>query len=167
MKKKSFYIVLCLFLFISLTNAQEGFRMEVCIGPSIGDSREYFSYSLQGNFYYLQNVTKNIDVGTTTGALVFLGEGDNINGANNIFGSIPDVFIPIAIASRINILKKTSIGTDIGYGISVNGNDGGFYLRPIITYNLKDKIAFVGSYANINEFEGNASTINFGINFGF
>lgn len=169
MKKKISFIILVLLL-ISSIKAQEGFRIEVGIGPTIADSREYYSYILQGNFYYLWNISKSIDLGITTGALVFLGEGDNISGSNNIFGSIPDVYIPIAIAGRINFSTTFSIGSDIGYGLNANGfsdGEGGFYFRPIITCNLKEKFALIGSYGNISESGGNASTINFGINIGF
>ncbi len=143
--------------------------MEVSVGPTTGDSREYFSYNFQGNFYYLWNASENIDLGLTTGVLVFLGEGKNTNGSNNAFGSIPDVYIPIAIAGRINLSQAFSIGSDIGYGLYANAfsDGGGFYFRPIITYNLKEKFAIIGSYANISESGGNASTINLGVNFGF
>ncbi|MFH4967302.1 hypothetical protein V8G61_03770 [Gaetbulibacter sp. M240] len=167
MKNKLSFVVLTL-LFFSSINAQDGFRIEIGVGPTIGDSREYFSLTLQGNFYYLWNVSEKINIGPTIGALVFLGEGNNINGSNSAFGSIPDVYLPIAVAGRIDIIKALSFGTDIGYGLSANAFDsgGGFYFRPILTYNLKEKFALIGSFASIIEGDGNASTINFGINFG-
>ncbi|WP_370478051.1 hypothetical protein [Tamlana flava] len=168
MKKKLSFIVLTL-LFISSINAQKGFRMEVGVGPTTGESREYFSYTLLGNFYYLWDVSENINIGPTTGVLVFLGEGNNTNGSNSAFGSIPDIYIPIAFAGRINLSQTFSLGSDIGYGLSANAfsDSGGFYIRPIITYNLKEKFAIIGSYANISESGGSASTINLGVNFGF
>lgn len=174
MKRKVSYIVFAL-LFISSMNAQKGFRIGASLGLATGDSHEYYSYTLQGDFYYLWNICENIDLGLTTGVIAFLGEGNNINGSNSAFGSIPDLYIPIAIAGRISLSSAFSIGSDIGYGISANAFDadglsdeaGGFYFRPIVMYNLKEKLALIASYVYINESGGNASTISFGVNFGF
>lgn len=169
MKKRLIFMTIIALLFISSINAQKGFRIEVGIGPTTGDSREYFSYTLLGNFYYLWKVSDNITIGPTTGVLVFLGDGNYTSGSNCFFCSIPDVYIPIAIASRVDISKEFTLGTDIGYGISANtiNEGGGFYFRPNITYNLKEKFALIGSYSNINEKGGSASTISLGLNFGF
>ncbi|WP_156113336.1 hypothetical protein [Wocania ichthyoenteri] len=141
MKKIILSTTIITLLFISSINAQKGFRIEAGIGPTLGDSSEYFSYTLLGNFYYLWNVSENISIGPTTGVLVFLGEGKNINGSECLFCSVPDVYIPIAIAGRIGITKLFSLGTDIGYGLSANAFDdgGGLYFRPILTYSLKKK----------------------------
>lgn len=79
----------------------------------------------------------------------------------------PELYI--AIASRANLSKKISIGLDIGYAFYVRVfYDGrGFYLRPVVAYNLKEKIALIVSYTNISESGYNGSSINIGINFGF
>jgi len=165
MKNKLKLSVLFLLLFVSSISAQKGFRIELGIGPTIGDSREDFSYTLQGNFYYLWNVSTSIDVGATTGGLVFLGDGETSD-PSNLFSDIPDVYIPLAIVGRIKLSKVFSTGLDMGYGFIANGGEGGLYFRPIIAYNLKEKLAFTASYVSISENGYTASTINLGVNFG-
>lgn len=166
-----FCIVFLSLIFSENINAQQGARIELSAGPTIGDASEDFSFTLQGNFYYLSNVSKNINIGATAGVLVFLGDGNSTTDYSYFdFGSIPDVYIPIAFAGRIELSKLISVGSDIGYAINANGfsdGEGGFYLKPIIAFNVSEKFALTGSYINISESGYNASSINFGINFGF
>lgn len=166
MKKEISFIVLLLLLFVSSIHAQNGFRIEAGLGPTIGDSREDFSFTLQANFYYLWSVSESIDIGATTGALVFLGEG-RTTGGSSLFSDIPDVYIPLAMATRIKLTKVFSTGLDLGYGFNANGGEGGLYFRPVIAYNLKEKLAFYGSYGSVIQNGYTASTINLGVNIGF
>jgi len=152
MKKKLRLTVLFLLLSVSSMNAQKGFRVEANIGPTLGDSREYYSFTLQGSLFYLWEASENINIGVTTGGLVFLG--DNQKEEDFIFVNYePNVYIPLAIVGRVNLSKAFSIGLDTGYAFLVHiyDNGGGFYFRPVITYNLKEKLAFIGSYGSIIE----------------
>lgn len=149
-------------------NAQQGFRIEANIGVTIGDYSELHSYTLQGNLYYLWNVSENINVGLTSGAIVFLGDAAEDWCDGCLFDDYePELYIPIAITSRANISEKISIGLDTGYAFFIHVFDGGggFYLRPVVAYNLKEKLALIGSYTNICEYS--ASTVSLGVNFGF
>lgn len=154
------------FAFLGNINAQQGFRIGVNVGKTLGESSELYSFTLQGNFYYFWELSDNIDLGLNTGALVFLGEGKNTSESYFGFESIPDVYIPAAMALRISLSKIFSIGLDTGYGFNVADGDG-FYVRPLLAYNTKEKVAIIGSYSNVNESGYNASSINLGINFGF
>jgi hypothetical protein len=169
MKKKLSFIVLTL-LFISSIKAQEGFRIEANVGITVGDSSELHSYALQGNLYYLWKASENINIGLTTGALVFLGDASEDFCEGCLFDDYePELYVPIAIAGRANFSKKWSIGLDTGYAVIIHVFDsgGGFYLRPNVAYNLKEKFALIASYTNISESGYNGSTINLGVNFGF
>lgn len=166
--KKQFETIIPILLFILSVNihAQKGFSIDVSVGSTLGNSSELYSYALQGNAYYLWSVSGNIDLGVTTGAIVFLGEGNNIGGSHSLFGSISDVYISFAAAVRISLLESFSAGLDTGYGFNAVGG-GGFYFRPLMAYNLKEKVMLIGSYSNINESGYIASSINLGISFGF
>ena len=94
---------------------------EFNVGPTIGDSTAYYSYALQGNVYYMWNVSKSIDLGVTTGVFVFLGEGQSVSG----FGGVPDVFVPLAIAAKAHVLDSVFVGIDTGYNLSANNAFGG------------------------------------------
>lgn len=176
---KNTYLILFMTLIFMKVNAQnEGFSAEVNIGPTVGDAKEYFSYALQGNIYYMWNISQTIDLGLTTGVMVFLGEGNNYDGSSGLFGSIPDVFFPVAIAARTHFSDLIFIGLDAGYGISANvfgssegdfieDGNGGFYLRPLLGFNLKEKLALILSFSSVKEKIDNSSTISLGLNFGF
>lgn len=168
MKKKLRVTVLSLLLFVSLMNAQKGFRVEANIGSTIGDSHEIYKFALQGSLYYLWKASENINVGVTTGGLIFLGD-NKIEQDFNYNEYEPNVYIPIAIAGRVNLSKTFSIGLDTGYAFLIHlyQGGGGFYFRPLISYNLKEKLAFIGSYSSISEIGYTASTINIGVNIGF
>ncbi len=173
MENKSCFVIGLLLLAFSVeVNAQPGFRVEANIGPTIGDSRELFSYTLQGNLYYLWQVSMDIDVGLTSGAIVFLG--DNSNTDDMYVGFSPDeyepaLYIPVAIGGRANLSKSFAIGLDAGYAfyIHVFDDGGGLYLRPVVTYKLNEKLSLVGSYVHIGEDGYSASAITIGLNLGF
>lgn len=168
-------IVLFMVLIFMETSAQDGFRAEVNIGPTVGDATEYFSYSLQGNLYYMWNMSQTIALGLTAGVVVFLGEGKNTNEV--VFGSIPDVFFPVAIATKAQF-SDLIIGLDIGYGISANAfgssegdfiedGNGGFYFRPLFGFNINEKLALIVSFSSIKESHDTSSALSVGVNIGF
>ena len=166
--KNKLSLTVMLLLFVFSINAQKGFRIEASIGPALGDARENYSFTLQGSLYYLWEASENINIGVTTGGLVFLG--DNKKEENFNFDEYePAVYIPLAIAGRANLSKDISIGLDTGYAILIHLFDegGGFYFRPVITYNLKEKLALICSFASISDNGYSASTINLGVNIGF
>lgn len=178
MMKKRILIVFVALLFIKVNAQQEGFRTELNVGPTVGDARAYFSYALQANFYYMWPISQTIDLGVAAGVMVFLGEGDNFDNSGGVFGSIPDVFLPAGIAIKAHFSDLIFMGLDAGYGISANAlgssdgdfiedGNGGFYLRPILGFNLKEKLALIVSYASVSEKYGASSSISIGVNFGF
>lgn len=167
MIKISFIILLLAVAFTA--KAQEGFVVEVNVGIPIGDYRELYNFSLQGNIYYLWETSKNFNIGLTTGALVFLGDASEDWCDGCLFDDYePELYIPLALASRANLSKGFSIGLDIGYAFYVHlDGGGGLYLRPVITYSLKENLALIISYTNISEDGYSASAINLGVNIRF
>lgn len=159
--KKSLQFTAVLLLLIVTANAQSGPRVEINIGPVLADSDEYFSVNVQGNFYYMWQTSEKIDLGVTTGFSLF--SGDRIT---EVFESIPDLYVPVAVAGRIAIAQSFSMGADLGYGINVEGG-GGFYYRPVIAYNFSEKLALTASFSSIIESEYTTSAFNLGVNFGF
>ena len=162
---------LTLFLaFYGLTNAQQGFRAEANIGLTSGDAGEVHSMVLQGNLYYFWPTTETIDLGVTTGALVFLGDA-----SEDFCDGCPyddyeaELYIPISLAGRARLSKAFAIGLDTGYAVLIHifNGGGGFYLRPLITYDITKKLALVASYTSIFGDAGNYGAINLGVNFGF
>lgn len=177
MNNKGYIIVfLLLFAFSTNVNAQKGFRLEADVGVPIGAANDYHTIVLQSNLYYLFEVSKDIALGPTSGGLFFLGNVTFFNNTEgySYSGNIPEAYIPFAIAGRIDLLNVFSIGLDTGYAFKLSGG-GGFYFRPVITYNFTEKLAIIGSYSNIYEggytqgYEGGftATSINIGVILGF
>lgn len=162
MKTKLHYVALAL-LFCSTIYGQKGFRFEVGLGPVLGETREFYSFDVQGKLYYLTNVTDQFDMGVTTGVSVFLGSG----ASDGWFSDIPSAIIPLAVAGRMAVSKKVSIGADVGYGIGILAEDSGFYFSPIFAYNENRNLAFTASYSNIYSSGFQFSSLLFGVNFGF
>ena len=168
-----FVIVILVLASCHSINAQEGFRIEANIGPALGESSDYHTFALQANLYYLFQVTENVDLGVTSGLLLYLG--DNTDENDPLFSSIPDGYIPIAVAARLDLSEVFSIGIDTGLSINID-EDTGFYFRPLVIYHLKKKLSIVGSYVNINEKSSgdsfiknkySAAALMIGLNFGF
>lgn len=162
MKTKLYYIVFVL-LFCTTIYCQKGFRVEVGLGPPLGETREFYSVDIQGKFYYLSNVTDQFDMGVTTGFSIFLGSG----ASDGWFSDIPSGIIPLAVAGRMAVSKTVSIGADVGYGIGILAEDSGFYFSPVFAYNKNRNLAFTASYSNIYSSGFKFSSLLFGVNFGF
>ncbi|TNJ44676.1 outer membrane beta-barrel protein [Tamlana fucoidanivorans] len=173
-----YLMVIAICFFCCVANAQKGFRVEISVGPTLADSKELFSYTLQGHVCYLWSLSDVVNLGASTGVVTFLGEGSNGDGSKGWFSSIPDVFMPLAVASNFNISKSIYAGIDLGYALNANyigdndggffnDSNGGFYMRPSMAYRLKEKLALVLSYTSIAEDNYNSAALNIGLNFRF
>ena len=159
---KKIVIVLALVLGVSI-NAQ-GFKAGLNFGAPIGDARDIASFSLGIDVAYMFEVSDSYDVGFASGFTN--GFTDDISILATI--KADDIqYLPIAVAGRLKS-DKFSIGGDIGYAIGINdGNDGGFYFRPIFGYNLTEKIETTISYTGISSDGESWDTINLGIGYRF
>ncbi|MBD0824256.1 outer membrane beta-barrel protein [Aestuariibaculum marinum] len=169
---------LCLavfFLFCSSLslNAQEGFKFEANVGVPLADSGDFYSFALQGNFYYSWQVSDKIYIGPTIG-IIYLFEED----FPESFDSLPAFYIPIAASGRVKLNTNWAAGFDLGYAIDGNlgtyfgsafeeDSTGGIYLRPVIGYYFKEKLALIASYAHINQKHYKAASLSLGVNFWF
>ncbi|CAM1373769.1 outer membrane beta-barrel protein [Tenacibaculum xiamenense] len=159
MKKLVFIIAVMLGVSIQ---AQEGeFNVGVNAGLPIGDTNNVYSFTLGAEANYLFNVADNFKAGPSVAFVNFFGKDINDNQG---FGDIQ--FLPIAAAARYQASDKFTVGADIGYGVGINtGNDGGFYYRPLVSYEVADNIAVQGSYNGISADGGSVNSIGLGILF--
>lgn len=143
--------------------AQGGtFGAGINFGFPTGDASDFYTFNLTVEVNYLFEVSEAFDVGPSLSYAHYFGDSVDIT----TFGSV-DIddasFLPIAAAARFNASEKFEIGGDIGYaiGLSPDGNDGGFYYRPLVGYNVTDNIMIQASYSGISVDGGTFS--NFGI----
>jgi hypothetical protein len=158
---KKFVLIASLLLFGATLQAQEGLNVGINFGLPVGDASDFSSFSLGVDANYLWNVTESLDVGVATGFTNAFGKTIEILGAE--FDAEDVQFIPIAAAGRYHVTDRFRAGADIGYAIGINdGNDGGFYYRPILAYGLTDAVEMNFSYTGISLDGFTWSTISLG-----
>ena len=142
--------------------AQEGFNLGINFGFPTGDASDVSSFSLGIDANYLWNVAESIDVGVATGFTNAFGKKIDLGEFGEV--TIDDVqFLPIAAAGRYHITDRFRAGADLGYAVGISdGNDGGFYYRPIVAYGITEKIEANFSYTGISLDGGTWSTFVLG-----
>ncbi len=153
--KKLCVLVVFAFCSIASVNAQGGnFNVGINVGIPSGDVSDLYSFALGIEANYLFEVSDKFQVGPTVSFVNFFGDsidfGDFEGGGDF---DVPDAsFLPIGGAARYMASEKLVLGVDLGYavGISPDGNDGGFQYRPMVGYNVSEKIMIQASYSGIS-----------------
>ncbi|QBA63659.1 outer membrane beta-barrel protein [Muriicola soli] len=152
------------FLFVAglSLQAQEGPSIGINAGIPTGDASDFSGFSLGIDFTYLWSVSDKFDAGAAVGFSNAFGK-EIETGLGSI--EIDDIqFLPVAAAGRVHLTEDFSAGVDLGYAVGINdGNDGGFYYRPMVGYSLNEKLGLSLSYTGISLDGGDWNTINLGL----
>ena len=145
--------------------AQEGFNLGINFGFPTGDASDISSFSLGIDANYLWGVAESFDAGVATGFTNAFGKKIDLGDFGEV--SVDDVqFIPVAAAGRYHFTDRFRAGGDLGYAIGLNdGNDGGFYYRPMVGYGITERIEANFSYTGISLDGGTWSTFVIGFMF--
>jgi len=157
MKKLCIVAVVAIFSFTSI-NAQGGFNIGANLGLPTSDAGDFYSFVAGAEANYLFEISDEFKVGPSVSYINYFG--DTFLGFD-----FPDAsFLPIAAAARYNVSEKFVAGADLGYaiGINPNGNDGGFYYRPLVGYNVSEKIMLQATYSGVS-ISGGGTFGNFGV----
>ena len=127
-------------------NAQGKTSLGVNFGTPTGDLSDLYTFAFSFEANYIFPVSEKFDVGFSTMYLNFYAEDilgipvDNIS------------FLPIAAVAHFNITEKLVLGADVGYaiGISPDGNDGGFYYRPMVGFRLGERLMIQATYSGVS-----------------
>ncbi|MCK0180528.1 hypothetical protein MWU50_14605 [Flavobacteriaceae bacterium S0862] len=157
MKKLLLVIVVVAFSFTA--NAQD-FRAGINVGLPVGDAGDAYTLNFGVDLSYMWNVSDDFDAGLSTGYSHFILDSE--------FNGDDASFLPLAGSARFNASEEFVLGADLGYGIGISpdGNDGGFYYRPLIGYNVGGNTQITASYSGVSVDGGTFSSINLGVNFG-
>ena len=129
-------------------------------GPVVGDYDELFSANLGFDISYLYGLSDHFYLGVATGFTNYFGEDLTINGID--LETDDAQFVPVAGSVRFSPIPHILVGADIGYAIGLNdGNDGGFYASPRLTYTWRNFQVF-GGYRLISFADENLGSIQFG-----
>ena len=162
MKKLLFIAVLSLGIYG--LQAQEGFRAGVNVALPVGDASDFSSFSAGLDLQYLWSVEENFDAGVAAGFTNAFGK--EFDTGIGTFEAEDVQFLPLAAAARYHASEQFRIGADIGYAVGINdGNDGGFYYRPLVGYGLSEKMELNLSYTGVSLDGATWSTIALGLLF--
>ena len=131
------------------------FRAGLVGGIVVGDFSEAYSLNLGLDIYHHWGVSKEIDLGLTTGFMNAFGEKQTIsNGSISVETEFDNIqFIPVGASVRIYPTSGFKFGGDVGYAIGINeGNKGGLYYRPSLGIDLSGGSSELNiSYMAVND----------------
>lgn len=159
---RKLFVLLALGLFTStFTYAQqEDMKLGASLALPIGNTGDAYSFGFSGDFSYLFEVAEDFQVGGTASLMYYMGE--KISGVK-----MDDaVFLPLAATGRYAI-EDFFIGLDLGYGIglSPSGNDGGFFYRPKLGYDVGTFNIIFSVTGVSTKGDGDFNSINAGVEF--
>ncbi|MCR9182362.1 MAG: hypothetical protein NXH73_05500 [Flavobacteriaceae bacterium] len=161
MKKVLLIAAIAVFGFTSVQAQEEGFKAGITLGLPIGDVSDGYTFNASLDLAYLFDIADSFQVGPALGYSHYFG--DEVLG----FEIDDATFLPIAASARFFASEDFFFGADLGYavGLSPDGNDGGFYYKPKVGYNL-GSVAILASYSGISVDGGTFSAIGLGVEFG-
>ena len=146
--------------FTSTVSAQN-FNAGINAGFPSGDASDYSSFALAVDLAYMfDSSSDDFNFGLATGVLHSFGkENMGIDWDDHSF-------LPLAVAGRLGLGGGFGLGADVGYAIGLNdGNEGGFYYAPRLSYGISDGMSIVAGYRGVSN-DGSWDNITFGIEFG-
>lgn len=158
-----------LFLILALYSlglqAQEGFKIGLNGGiPVSGETNDAVSLVIGADLGYMVALGEVVDAGVLTGFINGFPEKYDSGGID-----LPNVqFLPIAGSIRIWPSNAFSFGADLGYALGINeGNQGGFYYKPILGYLMGPRTEVNVSYTGIGVEGFEWATLNIGFLYTF
>ena len=160
-----YLLIASMFLWIAGTQAQQGFKVGLHGGIPINqEGNDAVSLVAGVDTGYLFALGEVVDAGIMTGFINGFPEKFDSGGAD-----LPHIqFLPLAGSFRIWPSRSFSFGADLGYGIGINdGNQGGFYYKPIIGYLMGAQTEVNFSYTGIETESLPWATVQLGILYTF
>lgn len=157
---KKLFLVLALVAFSFSSNAQ--FSLGATFGLPTGDADTAYTFALGIDATYMFESESDLAFGVATGYLTYFGDEIGTVEIDNAS------FLPLAAVARYPLSDDFTLGADVGYaiGLAPDGNDGGFYYRPMIAYALGENTSINLSYSGVSVNGGTFSNIGLGVMFG-
>ena len=132
------------------------FRVGLNAGTVTGDFSDFYSFTLGVDVLHVWGLSRELDLGLATGFTNAFGEEETFTEGDITVETEFDnaQFIPVAAAVRVYPTYGFKFGGDVGYAIGVNeGNEGGFYYRPIIGVDVNGSTELNVSYTAVQDDE--------------
>ncbi|MFY0604264.1 MAG: transporter [Flavobacteriaceae bacterium] len=155
-------LILVFALVLTSFGANAQFSVGASFGLPTGDVSDGYTFALGIDANYMFESESDFSYGVATGYLTYFGDeilGISIDNAS---------FLPLAGALRYTASEKFTLGADLGYaiGLAPDGNDGGFYYRPMVSYALGENTSLNLSYSGVSVDGGTFSNVGLGVMFG-
>ena len=171
---KKIIIALLFMLSITFTSlSQSGLNIGGSFGFPYENYQGYdFSFNFTADVNYLFEVNQAFDLGIASGYGQALGRSYYVGPIIGNFDTPDYQYVPVAAAGRINFNRRLVFGADIGYAISVTSAkdlsnnkyyEGGFYWRPMVGFNINEKLQLNANYVGINDYYFYYSSVNLGL----
>mgnify|MGYP005989595563 FL=1 len=163
---KKLLLSVVVLVFAVSVNAQKGtFSAGINLGLPTADASDAYSFTLGAEVNYMFDVSEEFKAGVAVSYSSYFGKDITFLGTTIEIENA--AMLPIAGAVRYLASEKFSIGADLGYaiGISPDGNDGGFYYRPIVGYNISEKMELNASYSGVSVEGGTIANFGLGLMF--
>lgn len=158
--------VLCLLLLFGTgLYAQQGFKIGLNGGlPVTQEVNDIVSLVAGADLGYHYALGEVVDAGIMVGFINGFPEKFDSGGAD-----LPHVqFLPLAASFRIWPSNSFSFGGDAGYALGLNdGNEGGFYYKPLVGYLMGPQTEVSLSYTGIATEGLSWATVNLGVLYTF
>lgn len=150
--------------FAYTANAQ--FSLGATFGLPTGDAENGYTFALGIDANYMFESESDLSFGVATGYLTYFGDELTVLGTTVEIDNAS--FLPLAGAARFAASDKFTLGADVGYaiGLAPDGNDGGFYYRPMVAYAVGENVSLNLSYSGVSVNGGTFSNIGLGVMFG-
>lgn len=159
-------IILTFMLGIFAYTANAQFSAGATFGLPTGDIEDFYTFALSVEVNYMFDSESDVAFGIASGYHTYIGDKLDILGTEVKLDNAS--FLPLAGAIRFAASEKFSLGADVGYaiGLAPDGNDGGFYYRPMVAYAVGENASINLSYSGVGVDGGTFSNIGLGIMFG-
>lgn len=158
-------IILTIAFVVAAFTANAQFSLGANFGLPTGDASDLTTFALGVDANYMFESESDVSFGLASGFLTYFG--DEVTILNTTVDLDNANFIPLAGAIRYGLSDKFSLGADVGYAIGANdGNDGGFYYRPMLVYAVGGNTSINLSYSGVSSDGATLSNIGLGIMFG-
>lgn len=158
--KKLFFVAFVALFSSTMMTAQGVFKIGATAGVAVSDAGDIADWALGVDAYYMfEKVDAVINFGPTVGFRNFFMSEDVFDDGQ---------FLPVAAAARLKLFGILTGGADLGYAVGINeGNDGGFYYRPVVGIDIADTIELNVSFESISNDGVTWGNFNAGILFEF
>ncbi|WP_276391148.1 hypothetical protein [Eudoraea chungangensis] len=146
--KRCLLVVLAVFL-TSNSFSQEGLKLGLQAGLPFNDFNDAVSVVVGIETGYMFGINEFLDLGVSAGYLIGIPETFQSGPIQLEYPTMQ--FLPLAASVRIWPSNSFSFGGEVGQAIGLNeGNDGGFYYRPMLGYLMGPQTEINLSFTAIN-----------------